>query len=340
MMRTIRLLAPLLLAALPGLAAAAPPPAAALKKATFCIYDPLGTRGDAFSIAQDHALVARSWGVDMRLKPYTDERVAAEDFKAGLCDGVAITTIRARQFNPFVGSIDSVGAIPSVTHMRLLLEALANPKLAPRMVHAGYEVVGVVPMGAAYVLVNDRRIDSVEKAAGKKVAVLDIDKAQAKIVQRLGAQPVASDLSNFAGKFNSRQVDVLVAPVVLYEPLELYRGVMPKGAIYRFPLGQISATLVIRAERFPAGFGQKSRQHVLREMQKAFDVAIRAEKAIPDAHWMTLSPADEARYLKMMREARIQLMQEGVYDRDMLRLLKAIRCRVEPGNAECALTDE
>lgn len=337
----ITILAAATLAGTPALTAAASATGTAdLKKVTFCIYDPLGTRGDAFSIAQDHALVARGWGVAMTLKPYTDERVAAEDFKAGICDGVAITTIRARQFNPFVGSIDSIGAVPSQRHMRLLEETLANPKLAPHMVYEGYEVAGVVPMGAAYVLVTDRRIDSVEKAAGKKVAVLDIDKAQAKIVQRLGAQPVASDLSNFAGKFNNHQVDVLVAPVVLYQPLELYRGVGTKGAIYRFPLGQISATLLIRPERFPAGFGQKSRAHVLTQMDKAFAVATRAEKEIPESQWMSLSPADEARYFKMMREARIQLTQEGVYDRTMMRLLKNIRCKVTPGAAECALKDE
>ncbi|MDF2445960.1 MAG: hypothetical protein K0S46_1196 [Moraxellaceae bacterium] len=333
-----RLLFAILLAA-SGLASAAPP-ARALQKVTFCIYDPLGTRGDAFSIAQDHALVARQWGVEMLLRPYTDERVAAEDFKAGHCDGVAMTTIRARQFNAFVGSVDSIGAVPSVKHMRLLEETLANPKLAARMVNGDYEVVGVVPMGAAYVLVTDRRIDSVEKAAGKKVAVLDLDKAQAKIVQRLGAQPVASDLSNFAGKFNNHQVDVLVAPVVLYQPMELYKGVGTRGAIYRFPLGQISATLLIHQKRFPQGFGQKSREHVLTQMDKAFAVATRAEKEIPESQWLSLSAADEARYFKMMREARIQLMNEGIYDKAMMRLLKNIRCRVEPGRAECAMSDE
>lgn len=311
-----------------------------LRKVLFCVYDPLGIHGDAFGMARDQALVARDWGVDMELRAYTDERVAAEDFKAGQCDGVAITTIRARQFSPFVGSIDSVGALPSARHMRLLLQALANPRLAPLMVNGPYEVAGVAPMGAAYVLVTDRRIDSVEKAAGKKVAVLELDKAQARIVQRLGAQPVASDLSNFAGKFNNHQVDVLVAPVLLYKPMELYKGVGTQGGIYRFPLGQISATLLIRRDRFPPDFGQKSRAYVLTQMDKAFAIVARAEKEIPEAQWLDLSPADEARYVKMMREARMQLTREGVYDKTMMRLLRNIRCKVGPGDSECALAQE
>lgn len=332
--RRFAVLAAGLLACAGALAAPAAP--AGLKKLTFCVYDPLGTRGEAFGMARDQALVARQWGVDLQLRAYTNEAIAADDFKAGHCDGAAITTIRARQVMPFTGSIDSVGALPSQRHMRLLLEALASPKLAPRMVNGHYEVAGVIPMGAAYVLVNDRRIDSVEKAAGKRVAVLDIDRAQPKIVARLGAQPVASDLSNFAGKFNNRQVDVLVAPILLYKPLELDKGVGTAGAIYRFPLGQISATLLIRRDRFPAGYGQKSRAYVLSQADKAFAIVNRAEAEVPPAQWLVLSAKDEARYIELMREAREQLTAEGVYDADMMRLLRNIRCRVDPAGSECA----
>lgn len=335
MKRLVRVLRPALLAATTLLAA--PVAEAALQKVLFCVYDPLGTRGEAFGMARDQALVAGQWGIDMQLRAYTDERVAAEDFKAGHCDGVAITTIRARQFTPFVGSIDSVGALPTPRHMRLLLEALANPKLAPRMVTDDIEVAGVIPMGPAYVMVIDRRIDSVEKAAGKKVAVLELDKAQARIVQRLGAQPVLSDLSNFAGKFNNHQVDVLVAPVLLYKPMELHKGVGTKGAIYRFPLGQISATLLIHRKRFPAGYGQQSRSYIRTQVDKAFAIVSRAEKEIPEAQWMSITPADQARYVQLMREARDQLAAEGLYDADMMRLLRNIRCKVTPANPECAV---
>ena len=46
------------------------------------------------------------------------------------------------------------------------------------MVNGKYEVVGVIPIGDAYLLVNDRNINTVAKAAGKKIAVLDYDEAQ------------------------------------------------------------------------------------------------------------------------------------------------------------------
>ncbi|MFX4729001.1 putative solute-binding protein, partial [Acinetobacter baumannii] len=82
-----------------------------------------------------------------------------------------------------------------------------------------FEVVGIAPLGAAYVMVRDRAINSVETAAGKKVAVLEWDRSQAKMVQQMGAQPVASDITNFASKFNNGQVDIIAAPAVAFKPL-------------------------------------------------------------------------------------------------------------------------
>ncbi len=331
---------PRLLALLLATGLVASPGAMALTKAKFCIYDPLGAQGDAYSLAKDQALVAKTWGVELELKAYTDERVASEDFKAGQCDGVAITTLRARQFNIFTGSIDSVGAVPTQKHLRALVQGLATPKMAPRMISGQYEVIGVIPLGGAYVMVRDRAIDSVEKAAGKKVAVLEWDKSQAKLVQQLGAQPVASDITNFAGKFNNGQVDIIAAPAVAYKPLELYKGIGSKGAIYRFPLIQMTASMLIRRDKFPADFGQKSREFVVTQLDTAFNMINRAEREIPANHWMDLTKADVVKYTQMMREARLQLTKDGTYDRDMMKLLKNLRCKMEPGNAECALNDE
>jgi hypothetical protein len=106
------------------------------------------------------------------------------------------------------------------------------------MVNGPYEVAGIVPLGAAYVFVNDRKIDSIEKAAGKKIAVLEWDKSQARMVQQLGAQPVASDITNFAGKFNNGQVDIIVGACrSLQAAGALQRDSETKGAVYRFPAG-------------------------------------------------------------------------------------------------------
>jgi hypothetical protein len=84
---------------------------AAQAKQTLCVFDLLGTGGDVYAMMKDYSLASAKWGADIVLKPYTDERIAAEDFKAGQCDAVSLTGLRGRQFNTFTGSIDSIGAI-------------------------------------------------------------------------------------------------------------------------------------------------------------------------------------------------------------------------------------
>jgi hypothetical protein len=314
---------------------------------TFCIFDPVGTQGDIYNYAKDLVLEGRKWNVQAELKVYTDEGVAAEDFKAGQCDGVAITTLRAREFNHFMGSFDAVGAIPDYASERLAVETLmGNPKLAPLTVSGKYEVAALIPLGAAYVMVRDRAINTVEKAAGKKVAVMEWDKSEAQMVQQLGAQPVASDITNFAGKFNNGQVDIIAAPAVVFRPLELYRGLGTKGAIFRFPLINLSGSVVINRERLMSQVPDlddkigKVRAYALTQLDRVFKIVAEAEKGIDAKYWMDISPAEHDKYVRMMREARLQLTKQGTYDPKMMSLLKKIRCKQYPSNAECAMTDE
>ena len=96
---------------------------------TACVFDLAGTSGDTFTMMKDYALAAKGWGVNLSLKAYTDERVAAEDFKAGKCDLVALTAIRGRKLNSFTGSIDAIGAIPSNNAAKAVMTLLTTPKL-------------------------------------------------------------------------------------------------------------------------------------------------------------------------------------------------------------------
>ncbi len=307
-----------------------------LKNVRICVFDPLGTNGPAYAQARDQMLEARKWGINAEFKAYPDERIVAEDFKAGQCDAAAITTLRTKQFNHFVGSLDSIGAVPDNAHMSLVLDSLADPKMAPLMLSGQYEVAAIAPLGSVFVMVRDRAINSIETAAGKKVAVMEWDKSQSKMVQKLGSQPVASDVTNFAGKFNNGQVDIIAAPAIAFKPLELYRGLGSKGAIYRFPLAMMSGSLIIRRDRFPEGFGQKLRSFVAAQKGRAFEIIAREEKGIEARYWMDLTPADKAKYVDMMREARIMMTHDGDYDPRMMKLLKRVRCKLNPGLGECS----
>lgn len=309
-------------------------------KQMVCVFDPAGTAGDAFALVKDYALASKEWGADMQLKAYSDERVAAEDLKAGKCDGAVISGLRGRQFNTFTGSLDAIGALTDLKTAISVYQLLAKPQLAKDMVQGNFEIAGIGTIGPAYLFVNDRSINTLAKAAGKKVGVFDFDRAQAKLVQQIGALPVSIDVTSAGGKFNNREIDILPAPIVAYKPLELYRGLGEKGGIVHFPLVQISANFVIRTDKFPAGFGQKSRAWVASQLNRSFGIIGKYEKDIPAKYWMEVPENDKLGYVKMMREARIALTKEGIYDKKMMSLLKKARCQVAPSSFECSLNDE
>lgn len=313
-----------------------------------CIYDPLGTQGQAYGYARDYLLQLPGFGFTkpVELKVYTSEAAVAEDFRAGTCDGAAMSNLRARQFNAFTGTLDAPGAVPTARHLNTALQALARPDMAPYRVSGRYEVIGLVPMGAAYLMVNDRKVNTLAKVAGKKMAVFDVDRAQARMVQQVGAQPVSVDLSTVASPFSKGQVDVVAAPAVMFQPLALDKGMTSpsgriRGGIVRFPLMQVTAALLVNNKTFddPA-VNQKLREYVLTQLDRAQQVVQQAEAGVPSRYWIEVPPADRPGYLKLMREARIQLAREGFYDPRMLSLLKKIRCQYDPSAYECALNDE
>ena len=309
-------------------------------KQTFCVFDLVGTQGDVYALMKDYQLAAKQWGADLELKAYTDERVLTEDFKAGKCDGASITGMRGRQFNNFVGSIDAIGALPSLNLAVKFMQTLADPRFADDMKKGKYEVAGVVPVGDAYLLVNDRSINTVAKAAGKRIAVLDYDQAQKKMVQQIGAQAISADVTNFGSKFNNGEVDIIGAPAAVFRPLELHKGLGSKGAIVNYPLLQVSGNLLINHEKFPEGFGQKSRTWIKGQLPRAFQVLGKMKSDIPAKYWMEVPDGDKLGYQKMMRESRIQLTKEGIYDKKMMELLWRARCAESRQSFECSLPEE
>lgn len=313
---------------------------------SFCVFDLEGNNGDIAGMARSIAKDAQAWNLMIDVKVYTDERVAAEDFKAGQCEGVAISTLRAKEFNHTIGSIDAPGNLPSYAALKELLTQLSAPAFATLGINGRYQVVGVVPIGAVYVMVNDRNINSLEKAAGKRVVVMDWDKTESEMISAIGAQPVPADLTNFAAKFNNGQADIIPAPVMAYKPLELYKGVGTRGGIIRFPLLQATGSILIRRDLMLPKIPDLDRRLALirelglRHLDDIIRIFTHAEDEIPAKVWINLKPDDAKRYAHMLREARLHLTQQGNYEPVMMSLLKRVRCKLNPEDAECAMFDE
>lgn len=318
--------------------------AAQAAKVDICVFDLLGKSGESFQMAQEWALAAKSWGAEVNLIPRQDEAVADNDFKAGKCDGVFMTAMRARQYNKFAGSIDALGGAPSneiaKRAIAFALDKRNESKMTSSLSGKKYEVAGIAPLGSAFIFVRDKGINSIEKAAGKKFAVLGYDDAQKIMVQRVGAQAVISDVSNFVAKFNNGQVDMVGAPAYAYKPLEIYKGLGSNGAMFNFPVLQVTADFIIRPDQFPAGFGQKSRDWFVKNLPKSFAMIGRSEAGIPAKYKMNLSADDKTKYQKLLREGRMDMTARGIYEASMMSVLKKARCSVDKANFECSLGGE
>lgn len=306
---------------------------------TVCVFDIIGSAGDQYNIMRDYATAAVGQGYRLDLKVYTDENIAAEDLKASQCDAAVLTGIRGRQFNSFSGSLDSIGAVPNYDALRTVIQVIAsgNPKINQQLKQGAFEVMGVAPMGAAYLFVKDQSINNVNALAGKSIAVMSYDEAQGKMAARVGMSPVMSDITNFSGRFNNGSVDICFAPVMAYSALELYKGMAPNGGIIDYTLGQLTMQVIARDDRFSDEFAAWSRKYFADTVfAQAMRVINSAEQGVDDKWWIRISDADRLRYDEMMRDARIELTEKGVYSADMMSLLRNIRCRLDASRAECS----
>lgn len=303
---------------------------------SFCVFDPVGAKGPVFDAMRDYQAAALGWGVNFELRAYTSEAVVTADFNAGKCDAMGVTGTRVRPYNSFTASIEALGGVSDYQQLQTLIAMLAKPQASKYMKQGKYEVAGIMPGGAVYVFVRDKAINSVEAAAGKRIATLDYDQASLKVVEHIGATMVPSTVATFAPRFNNGDVDIAYAPAIAYQPFEMYKGLGEKGGIYQFSLAQMNFQLVVQADRFPKGFAQASRDYAFRHFDQAMEHIRQAESDIPQNYWQKLPPEMETDYKEMLRQIRVSLTNDGVYDPRMMKLMFRLRCRAEPGHYECA----
>lgn len=322
---------------IPALLLALNSEARAASKLRLCVFDPSGTSGDAFNLMKDYRVAALSWGVEFELKPYLDEKTAAEDLKAGKCHAALLTGTRARAFNRFAGTVEALGAVRSYKEMTTVVTLLANPKAGRRLESQQYATVAIFPVGGVYLHVGNRAWNSVSKLAGKRIATLDFDEAAIALVNRVGAAMVPADVGTFAGMFNNGHVDAAYAPATAFKPLELEKGLAKGGGILKLPIAQLTFQLVLRQDAgVPKEFGNNSRAYAAAHLTDSLKLVTKAEAGIAAKYWIEVRPAATEKTDDVFRQVRIALRDKGVFDGTMLTLLRRIRCKSDPARAECA----
>jgi hypothetical protein len=306
-----------------------------LERKVFCIWDPVGRNGPVMSFYSDVIPKAQAWGLSIRFVAYTDERIAAADFKAGRCEAVLLTSILARQFVKFGGTMDAIGAINSQEGLETALNSLARPKAGQLMTEGDYEVIGTFPVGSMYAFVNDRSINTIEKFSGKSISILNGDPQMKKFAALAGASQVGVTLDSFAGRFNRGEVDIVVMPALAYNTFELYHGLGSKGGIIdkRLYYGMLQA--ISKRDQFPEGFGHTMRNYLKTRLKAINKLVKDAEEEIPEKSWIETSQfvKDDIDYFS--KRVRIALMEDGVNHPKALHLFWKIRCRLDRSRGEC-----
>ncbi|WP_144735802.1 putative solute-binding protein [Acinetobacter oleivorans] len=309
-----------------------------------CVFDLLGKSGESYKLMEEWALAAKEWQADITLIPFQDEALVDRRLREGKCDAAYMTSMRARNYNKFAGSIDAIGGVTSNAIAQKAISYVLDKRNKHRMVTAqngaNYEVVGIVQIGLAYLFVRDKNLNSIEKVRGTKFAILQYDAAQKIMVESVGAQPIPSEITDFVKKFNSGQVDAIAAPAYAYKPLEIGKGVGGKGAMFTFPVVNVTGDLITRNDKFPVDFGIKSRDWFIQKLPQNFAMIKRLEMGVPSKIKMNFSAEDKIKYQKILREGRLSLTKQGVYDATMMSVLKRARCTVERTNFECTLNGE
>lgn len=307
---------------------------------TMCVFDFIGHEGPVVKEMQEFKLEAFRWGVNLSFLVYTDDRVASEEFKNGVCDMLNLPGIRAREYNDFTGSINAVGALPTYDHLGMVIKSLSSPRAAELMRKGDYEIIGIGPIGAIFLFVNDKGIKTPSDMAGKKVTVLDNAPETEYLAKRIGMTPVSSSIMNALQKFNNKAVDITGAPGLAYEPMEMYKGLEPNGGIIRWPTLQITMQIMVRWDKVPDEFGQKSRTYFANQYLADIKKIEESENTIPDKYWIDISEEEKNTWNETFRESRIALREQKVYNAKALTLFRKVRCKVDSSLAECTSKDK
>ena len=180
----------------------------------------------------------------------------------------------------------------------------------------------------------------VSEETRKRIAALDHDKTQAELIERMGAKAVSADISNIGPMFNNGNVDTIIVPTIAYFPFELQKGMGTKGAVIRMPLTISTYQMIIRHDQFPDGFGAKSRTFWAGQFDRALALIVKAENDIPKSAWSEVSDQIMTDYTVLLRESRITAAEQGLYDKQGLKIIKRVRCSVNPADAECSSSSE
>ncbi|MEQ3694116.1 MAG: putative solute-binding protein [Thalassolituus sp.] len=302
---------------------------------TFCVWDPLGKAGPISSTVDDQKLRSLHYGMDLTVITFQDEVELLDALRTDdRCDAALIRGSVAMEFNKFAGTIEAIGGMRQREQVHLLMQVLANPRMASRLTDDKYTVLGVATMGASYRFTSDRSKRSLADFKNQLMAVESIDPSRSEFVSAIGANPANGSMMSNVQSYADGKVKGMISPIIAY--LVMGTGQISRDVgIFDTPVAQSTIQLIGHTEKFPPGLAQILREDFLFKFDNYARRVDNEMALIPGEFWMKDTKSDVQKMEQIALDVRLKLREEGYYDPAMLRLQRKIRCKFEPARSEC-----
>lgn len=302
---------------------------------SWCVFDPLSTQGDISRRLQDIRSYALQHQVELKFKTYKNEKDAIQSFERNQCSGLVASNFNTHRYNHFMGTTGGIGLIPNNRVARAFLQLLNHSNVEKRMIAADYEVIGMIPIGTAYMTMNTRLINKVSQLRNKTIGILADNPPQLALVQSVGAKPVYVDFSNAIDLFKRKKIDILAAPAYGILPYNLKTEFGEATQVVNFPVAYFAMNLVIRPQAYPAGFGHQVRSWFVKNSNSLAAQAIQWENHLPAYYWADISSYEKQGYDAMVVKISKRYVDSGYYDAYFVELINRLRCQDDPKYLGC-----
>lgn len=300
---------------------------------SFCVWDPLGRAGPIFATVSDQAVRSLHYGIVLDVRAYQDENVLLEDLKARRCDAALLRGNRVYEFNRFAATVEAIGAVPDLTHLKILMQVVANSRSAPRLKENGYTVLGIASLGESYLFAADKNASNVDAFRDQPLAVVAHDPSLQASAELFSNQTNVLLMPELIQGFTQGTIPVMMAPLAVY-PVMAGQLSSPIS-IFAYPVAQSTVHLVGHSDRFPTGLAQLIREDFLFNFD-AYQRRVEQERsAIPASSWKSVDAKSRAQFDREWSSLREELLSQGLYDESMLTLQQRVRCRLAPHADEC-----
>lgn len=302
---------------------------------TWCVFDPLNAQGEIGHSLEDIRLFALQQQVKIKIKSFKHEKDAIQAFDKKQCSGLVASNFNTHRYNRFMSSTGAIGLIPNNRVMATFLKLLNHPQVEKSMVGADYEVLGMIPVGTAYMMTDTTQINKVSHLKNKTISILANNPPQLALVHSVGARPVYVDFSNAVDVFKQKKADVLVAPIYRILPYQLKKEFGQNTQVVNFPVAYFAISIIIRQDAYPKGFGHKMRGWFVSNSSALTAQAIQWDNHLPAYNWADIPHNEVHVYEAIVTKVRNRYVASGYYDGFMVELMRRLRCLDEPKYIEC-----